>query len=276
MIIDLIYAIILGVLEGITEWLPISSTAHIILIEKLFYASNNPPSFSEDFLLMFDVVVQLGAILAVIVIYFKKLYPFKYESDGYNKKEKINIWIKIFISCLPVVIIGLIFDEIITSYFYTPLTIAIMLILYGVVFIFVENNKILKERKHITNITKKDAFIIGGVQVLSLIPGTSRSGVTTIGGLLLGYDRNSSAEYSFFLSVPIMFAAAIYKLIKYAFNFKIFTKEVIILVTAMLVAMLTSLIVIKKLVNYIKNHGFKVFGIYRIILGVFILIMWLI
>ena len=175
---------------------------------------------------------------------------------------------------MPVVIIGLIFDEIITSYFYTPLTIAIMLILYGVVFIFVENNKILKERKHITNITKKDAFIIGGVQVLSLIPGTSRSGVTTIGGLLLGYDRNSSAEYSFFLSVPIMFAAAIYKLIKYAFNFKIFTKEVIILVIGMIVAMLISLIVIKNLLNYIKKHGFKVFGIYRIILGIVILVIW--
>lgn len=274
LIIDLIYAVILGIVEGITEWLPISSTAHIIIIEKLFYASKTPPSFSNEFLLMFDVVIQLGAIFAVVIIYFKKLYPFKYNDNEYDQKEKITIWLKVIISCIPVVIIGLLLDDFITSYFYNLFVIAITLILYGILFIVVENKNKKAHIKSIKNVGIKDAGIIGCAQVLSLIPGTSRSGVTILSGMLLGFDRTSSAEYSFYLSVPIMFGASIYKLIKYVFNFKIMMKEVIILVIGMIVAMLISLIVIKNLLNYIKKHGFKVFGIYRIILGIVILVIW--
>jgi undecaprenyl-diphosphatase len=219
-------------------------------------------------------MIQLGAIFAVVIIYFKKLYPFKYNDNEYDQKEKITIWLKVIISCIPVVIIGLLLDDFITSYFYNLFVIAITLILYGILFIVVENKKKKNYIKSIKNVGVKDAGIIGCAQVLSLIPGTSRSGVTILSGMLLGFDRTSSAEYSFYLSVPIMFGASIYKLIKYVFNFKIMMKEVIILVIGMIVAMLISLIVIKNLLNYIKKHGFKVFGIYRIILGIVILVIW--
>ena len=274
LIIDLIYAIVLGIVEGITEWLPISSTAHIIIVEKLFYSSNTPPSFNSEFLLLFDVLVQLGAIFAVIIIYFKKLYPFKYNENDYSQKEKFSIWFKIGISCIPVVIIGFLFDDFITEKFYNLPTIAITLVFYGIVFIFIEN-KIKNTRiNSVKHIKKREALVIGGYQILSLIPGTSRSGITIIGGQLVGCSKTISAEYSFFLSVPIMLGASIYKLSKYFLHFKIETKEVIILLIGMLVAMLVSLAVIKKLLLFIKKHGFKVFGIYRIILGIVILILW--
>ena len=273
MIIDIIYAVILGVVEGITEWLPISSTAHILIIEKAFYSLENPPSFSKDFLLLFDVLVQLGAILAVTVTYFQKLYPFKYNDNEYKKKDKLNIWVKIVISSIPVVLIGFLFDDWITEKFYNLPTIAFTLIFYGIIFIFIEN-KIKKNLiEDVNKITNKKAFSIGLFQVLALIPGTSRSGITIIGGCVVGCDKTSSTEYSFLLSVPIMFGVSIYKLLKYVFTFKIILKEVIILMIAMFVAMLTSLIVIKKLLNYLKTHDFKLFGIYRVCLGIIILIL---
>ena len=274
MIINIIYAITLGIIEGITEWLPISSTAHILIVEKLFYGSKNPPSFSAEFLLMFDVLIQLGAIFAVVIIYFKKLYPFKYNDDEYSQKDKLNIWLKVILSTIPVVIIGIFFDDLITKKFYNLPIIAITLIFYGIIFIIIENKRKNHDIIDVKNITHKKAISIGLFQVLALIPGTSRSGITIIGGSLIGCDRKSSAEYSFYLSVPIMFGASIYKLLKYAFNFKIVLKEVIILVIAMLVAMLVSLIIIKKLLNYIKNHSFKVFGIYRILIGILILVIY--
>ena len=177
MIIDLIYAVILGVIEGITEWLPISSTAHIIIVEKMFYASSTPPSFSEEFLLMFDVLVQLGAIIAVIIIYFKKLYPFKYNDKEYSMKDKLTIWGKVFLSCLPIILVALLFDDVITKYLYNLTTIALMLIIYGVIFILVDMNKKFK-RTNIKEISVKKSIVIGLVQVLALVPGTSRSGVT--------------------------------------------------------------------------------------------------
>lgn len=274
MIIDIIYAITLGIIEGITEWLPISSTAHILIVEKLFYGFKTPPSFSAEFLLMFDVLIQLGAIFAVVIIYFKKLYPFKYNDDEYSQKDKLNIWLKVILSTIPVVIIGFFFDDLITKNFYNLPIIAITLIFYGIIFIIIENKRKNHDIIDVKNITHKKAISIGLFQVLALIPGTSRSGITIIGGSLIGCDRKSSAEYSFYLSVPIMFGASIYKLLKYAFNFKIVLKEVIILVIAMLVAMLVSLIIIKKLLNYIKNHSFKVFGIYRILIGILILVIY--
>ena len=274
MIIDILYAVILGVIEGITEWLPISSTAHIILIEKLFYSSKTPPSFSAEFLLMFDVLIQLGAIFAVIIIYFKKLYPFNYNDTKFEKKEKLEIWKKVLLSTIPAVIIGFLFDDWITNNFYNIPTIALTLIFYGIIFILIENKIRKRDIIDVKNINNKNAILIGLFQVLALVPGTSRSGITIIGGNLVGCDRKSSAEYSFYLSIPIMFGASIYKLLKYAFNFQIVLKEVIILVIAMLVAMLVSLIVIKKFLEYIKKHSFKVFGLYRILIGLIILVVY--
>ena len=273
MVIDIIYAFVLGIVEGITEWLPISSTAHIILIEKLFYSSKTPPSFSAEFLLMFDVLVQLGAIFAVIIIYFKKLYPFKYNDNEYTKKDKLSIWWKVILSTIPVAVVGFFFDDWITLKFYNLKTIAIALIFYGIIFILIENKKKNYSIINVKSITGKHAISIGIFQILALIPGTSRSGITIIGGSFIGCDRKSSTEYSFYLSIPIMFGASIYKLLKYVFTFKIIAKEVIILMIAMLVAMLVSLIIIKKLLNYIKKHSFKVFGIYRILIGIIILII---
>ena len=274
MIIDILYAVILGFVEGITEWLPISSTAHIILIEKLFYSSKTPPSFSAEFLLMFDVLIQLGAIFAVIIIYFKKLYPFNYNDTKFEKKEKLEIWKKVLLSTIPAVIIGFLFDDWITNNFYNIPTIALTLIFYGIIFILIENKIRKRDIIDVKNINNKNAILIGLFQVLALVPGTSRSGITIIGGNLVGCDRNSSAEYSFYLSIPIMFGASIYKLLKYAFNFQIVLKEVIILLIAMLVAMLVSLIIIKKFLEYIKKHSFKVFGLYRILIGLIILVIY--
>ena len=273
MLIDLIYAVILGVIEGITEWLPISSTAHIIIIEKMFYSSNYKPSFCEEFLLLFDVLIQLGAIIAVIIIYFKKLYPFKYNNDELKSKDKLTIWFKVLFSCLPIIIVALLFDDVITKYLYNLTTISIVLILYGVIFIFIENSSKKYKITDIKEMSYKKSIVIGFIQVLALIPGTSRSGVTIIGGNILDCDRKTSMEYSFFLSIPIMLGASIYKLGKYLIYYKITLNEIIILLIAMLVAMLTSLIVIKKLLEYIKNNSFKVFGIYRIALGIIILII---
>ena len=276
MIIDLLYAVILGIIEGITEWLPISSTAHIILMEKVFYGLNSPPSFSDEFLLLFDVLIQLGAIIAVVIIYFKKLYPFKYNDKEYSKNDKFNIWFKVMISCIPIVIIGLLFDDIITEKFYNLPTIAFTLILYGIIFIIVENynKKRLFKVTDVNSLSVKKSLSIGLIQVLALIPGTSRSGVTIIYSSILGCDRKTASEYSFFLSIPIMFGASIYKLGKYLVNYQIVLKEIIILLISMIVAMLVSLVVIKKLLIYIKEHSFKVFGFYRIILGVIILVVW--
>lgn len=274
MIIDLIYAVVIGIVEGITEWLPISSTAHLILVQEWFYGQNTPPTFTTEFLLMFDVLIQLGAIIAVVIIYFKKLYPFNYNDGEYNKKDKINIWFKVCISCIPIIILGLLLDDIITKHFYNLTTIAVALIVYGVVFLFVE--KYNEKNKYIVTdvreLSIKKALAIGFVQVLAIIPGTSRSGITIILATMLGCNRKSAMEYSFFLSIPIMFGASIYKLIKYLVNYKFLLNEIIILLVAMLTAMLVSLVVIKKLLSFIKEHSFKTFGIYRIVLGIIIFI----
>ena len=206
MLTDLIYAVLLGFIEGITEWLPISSTAHMIVVQKIFEMYHIKTSFTEEFMLMFDVVVQLGAIFAVIIIYFKTLYPFKYNNLDYNQKDKIEIWIKVFIACIPLVIIGFLFDDIVTLLFYNLLTISITLIFYGLIFILLEKYK--KQKYEITDIRKlnrKKALVIGFFQTLAIIPGTSRSGITIISGSLVGCDRKSATEFSFFLSIPVFF-----------------------------------------------------------------------
>ena len=274
MVIDIIYAVILGVIEGITEWLPISSTAHIIIAQKLLDSLSIKPSFSEEFMLMFDVVVQLGAIFAVIIIYFKKLYPFKYNDDEYSKKDKINIWIKVVIACIPLVIIGLLLDDIITTLFYNLLTISISLIFYGIVFIILEKQNKNYQITDVKLIGRKKALTIGVFQTLAIIPGTSRSGITIISSRMLGCDKRSATEFSFFLSIPVMIGASFYKVIKYILRYRLLLNELIILTIAMLIALLVSLIVIKKLLKFIKKYSFKLFGYYRIVLGIIILIIY--
>lgn len=277
MIIDLIFAVILGIVEGITEWLPVSSTAHLILITAIFdnILSGNT-IFTLEFKLMFDVVVQLGAIIAICIIYYKKLYPFKYNNDAYTKKDKFNIWIKVLIACVPIIILGLLLDDIVTYYFYNLFTISLTLIIYGLFFIIVENfrkNQTVKEFE-IIDMSKKNALSIGLVQVLAIIPGTSRSGITIIFSRMLGLSKVAAAEFSFFLSIPIMFGASLFKIMKYLLKYSLNLKEIIILLIGMLVALLVSLFIVKKLIEFIKKYSFKAFGIYRIILGVVILIAY--
>ncbi len=274
MIIDLLCAIVLGVVEGITEWLPISSTAHLILVLNSFegFLSSNT-IFNEEFKLVFDVVVQLGAIIAVVIIYFNRLNPFK-ESNTYSKKEKIDVWIKVFVACIPIVIVGFFTDSFVTTYFYNLLMIGIVLIVYGLVFIIVESYCKEEEVLDIKDLGMKKSFMIGCVQVLALIPGTSRSGVTIIFGRMFKLGRVVVTEYSFFLSIPIMFGASIYKMGKYLISYGINLNELIILLIGMLVAVMVSLFVIKKLLDFVKKYSFKVFGFYRILLGIIILIVY--
>lgn len=266
----LIYVITLGVVEGITEWLPISSTAHIIILEKIFKIENY---FNLEFLILLDVMVQLGAIFAVVIIYFKKLYPFAFNKE-ISQKDKFIIWKYVLISILPIIVFGFILDDIVVKLFYNLFTISIMLIFYGILFITLEaynkrQNKITK----LTDIGSKKAFLIGATQVLAIVPGTSRSGITILSSGFLTLSRECAVEYSFFLSIPIMFGAAILKITKYLFLYTITLKEIIVLLIGMLVALIVSLFVIKKLLQFIKKINFKVFGYYRIGLGVIILII---
>lgn len=277
MILDLLYALILGIVEGITEWLPISSTAHLIITQKVLEPLLKKDTiFTPSFLELSDVVIQLGAILAVVIIYFKKLYPFKYNDKEYNQKEKLNIWLKVIISCIPIIIVGLLLDDIVVNLFYNLFTISITLIVYGIIFIIVENNNKNKllAINDVNKISIKKALFLGFFQVLAIIPGTSRSGVTIIGASILGCDRKSATEYSFFLSIPIMFGASLLKFTKYLLLYSLQVREIIILIIMMIVALLVSMVVIKKLLDFIKKFSFKLFGVYRIILGIVILIVW--
>jgi len=262
---EIIKVIILGIIEGITEWLPISSTGHMILVNE-FLKLNVTPEFME----MFLVVIQLGAILAVIFMFFKKLNPFK--KDIQERNDTINLWIKVIIGCIPAGIIGLLFDDKIDELFYNATTVSITLIIYGILFIIVENYR--KNKKSTTNtllnITPKLALYIGLFQLLSLIPGTSRSGATILGGLLLGLDRSIAAEYTFFLAIPVMFGASLLKILKFGFVFTSY--EILILLVGMLTAFIISIITIKYLLKYIKKNDFKIFGIYRIILGIIVIL----
>ncbi len=262
---EIIKAVCLGIVEGITEWLPISSTGHMILVEE-FIQLNSSDAFKE----MFFVVIQLGAILAVVLLYFNKLNPFFGKKTGLEKKECISIWYKVIVGCIPAVILGLLFDDWLNDHLYNYKTVAITLIVYGILFIIIENHNKNRTPKvnEFNELTYKTAFLIGIFQVLSLIPGTSRSGATILGAIILGSSRSVAAEYSFFLSIPIMFGASTLKLAKFGLNFT--GTEMVILLTGMVVAFLVSIIAIKFLMGYIKNNNFKAFGYYRIILGVFV------
>lgn len=272
--IEYLKVIILGIVEGITEWLPISSTGHLILVDE-FMKLNMSDAFKE----MFDVLVQLGAIMAVVVIYFKKLLPIDMvkKEDNSKKlawnKDKLILWCKILVASLPAAIIGLPFNDKIDELFYNAPTVAIMLIVYGIAFIIVEKIHKGKEFKinDIGSITFKTAALIGIFQVLALIPGTSRSGATIVGAMIIGVGRTAAAEFTFYLAIPVMFGASLLKLVKFGFAFT--TAEATALILGMVVAFVVSIIAIKFLMGYIKKHDFTVFGWYRIILGILVLAM---
>lgn len=268
--LEILKVILLGIVEGITEWLPISSTGHMILVEEFIHLN-----VSESFMEMFRVVIQLGAILAVIVLYFQKLWPFCSPKKGWIKKDTWMLWFKVLVAVLPAAAIGIPFDDTLDALFYNYQTVAVTLILYGVLFIIVENYN-----KHKTpRVTSFDqlswsmAVFIGVFQVLALIPGTSRSGATILGAMLLGTSRYIAAEFSFFLAIPVMFGASFLKLLKFGFAFT--GTEILILLVGMVTAFLVSILAIKFLMGYIKKNDFKFFGYYRIILGILVLIYFI-
>lgn len=276
-ILNVLKSILFGIIEGITEWLPISSTGHMILLEQICKFGD----VSENFFDMYLVVIQLGAIIAVVVMFWNKLWPFKRKQleNGKSKiavKPKIiELWFKVIIGSIPAGILGLIFDDLLDTYLYNHVTVAITLIIYGIGFIIVEilNRRRKPRVKKLTELSFKDAFFIGCFQALSLIPGTSRSGSTILGGILLGNSRRVASEFTFFLAVPAMLGASLLKIIKFGLAFSV--TEFVVLAVGMITAFAVSLIVIRFLMNYIKNHNFTAFGIYRIILGAIVLITYL-
>lgn len=292
--IEWLKVILLGIVEGITEWLPISSTGHLILVDE-FVKLNQSDAFME----MFNVVIQLGAILAVVVLFWEKLWPFHLKKNApkqswfvnsadtgfakgfqtfcnnYCYMDKIVLWLKIVFACIPAMVVGLPFDDWMEEHFHNATVVALALIIYGVIFIVIENYNKKRSPKITTlhNLSFKDAFLIGVFQVLSLIPGTSRSGSTIIGGILIGASREIAAEFTFFLAIPVMFGASFIKLLKFGLAFT--GTELAVLIVGMVVAFVVSIIAIKFLMGYIKKHDFKVFGWYRIILGILVLIYFL-
>lgn len=276
--LDLIKAIIYGIVEGITEWLPISSTGHLILIEQ-FIPFNGA---SEGFFDMFDVVIQLGAILAVVVLFWNKIWPFaltKKQRQGqtgvgaFFKKDIWIMWFKILVSTVPAAVIGGLFDDVFNRLFYNPICVALALIIFGIAFILVENWNRTRTPKinSLAEITYTTALMIGFFQVLAAIfPGTSRSGATIVGALLIGVSRTVAAEYTFFLAIPVMFGASLLKVMKFGFSFT--GNELMLLLTGTVVSFVVSLFVLRFLMGYIKKHDFKVFGWYRIVLGAIVLL----
>lgn len=269
--LEIIKTIILGIVEGITEWLPISSTGHMILVDEVLKLNMSP-----EFMEMFLVVIQLGAILAVILLYWKKIWPFKVENGLKIEKDTIIMWVKILIACVPAAIVGVLFDDKLNELFYNPTTVAIMLILFGILFIIIENYNKGKSPKinSLSKITYTVAIMIGIFQLIAAVfPGTSRSGATIVGALLIGVSRTIAAEFTFFLAIPVMLGASALKLVKFALKtgFVMTGNEVAILSVGTFVAFIVSIIAIKFLMSYIKSNDFKVFGWYRIILGILVL-----
>ncbi len=260
--LDIIKVIILGIVEGITEWLPVSSTGHLILVGDLL-----KPSMSDAFMEMFNVVIQLGAIMAGVVLYFHKLNPFSPTKTQKQKMLTWQMWIKVVIASVPAALIGLPFNDLLDKLFYKPLPVAIMLIVYGVLFIIVENRNVGRRPKvkRISELTVPMLLIIGVFQMLALIPGTSRSGATIVGALLIGISREVAAEFTFFLAIPAMFGASLLKLVKFGFHFT--SKELGLLILGCVVSFGLSVAAIRFLMGYIKKHDFKIFGYYRIVLG---------
>lgn len=268
-LIELLKVVFLGIVEGVTEWLPISSTGHMLLVDE-FLQLNMSDSFKE----MFFIVIQLGAILAVVVLFWNKMFPFQFgdSSKPVVKRETLTIWLKVVIACVPGAVVTILFDDYIEAHLHTPQVIAAALIFYGVAFILIEtwNKKRAPKIRELSDISYKTALYIGFFQVLSIIPGTSRSGATIIGALLLGVSRVAAAEFTFFLAVPVMFGLSFIKIVKFGFAFT--GAELSVLLLGMAVAFLVSIVVIKFLMSYIKKHDFKAFGVYRIVLGIAVLL----
>ena len=289
--VEWLKVVLLGIVEGITEWLPISSTGHLILVDE-FVKLNQ----SEEFMKMFNVVIQLGAILAVVVLYWSKLWPFHTKKNApkrswfanqadhgfmkgvqtfcnnYCYMDKIVLWLKIVLACIPAMVVGIPFDDWMEEHFHNATVVALALIVYGVIFIVIENYNKRRTPRIVTlsDLSFKDAFLIGVFQVLSLIPGTSRSGSTIIGGILIGASRELAAEFTFFLAIPVMFGASLIKLLKFGLAFT--SVELAVLIVGMVVAFGVSILAIKFLMGYIKKHDFKIFGWYRIVLGLLVLL----
>jgi len=265
-IIEILKAIILGIVEGVTEWLPISSTGHMILVDQFLQLN-----MSEEFKKMFLVVIQFGAVLAVVVLFWNKLFPFaiqRKKNESVIKKDIFVMWFKILIACIPAAVVGLLWDDKIDELFYNYQTVSIALIVVGIWFILVENKNAGKKPRviSIADITYKDAIIIGLFQLVAAVfPGTSRSGATIIGAMMVGVSRGIATEFTFFLAVPVMFGASLLKIAKFGFSFT--ALEGIVLFVGMAVAFAVSMVIIKALTGYVKNHDFKIFGWYRIVLG---------
>ena len=266
---DILKTILFGIVEGITEWLPISSTGHLLILQSMV-----GEIISHDFMEMFDVVIQLGAILAVVVIYFNKLNPFSSKKTAIEKQNTINLWIKVIVACLPAAVIGLLLDDWLDAHLFKTSVVAVTLILYGIAFIVVEERHRGKKFKYkdLNTLPLSVAIGIGMFQVLALVPGTSRSGATILGGMILGASRYVSAEFTFFLAIPVMFGASLLKLVKFGLAFSF--GEFFALILGMVVSFVVSILAIKFLMTYIQKHNFKVFGIYRIILGIVILVFF--
>ncbi len=274
--LDILVAILFGLVEGITEWLPISSTGHMILLEEFITFEN----VSEDFFSMFDVVIQLGAIMAVVVLFWGRLFPFKKVRDRKHPSGHITIdmdiirmWVKVLIGCIPAAVVGILLDDFVDAHFYNGIVVSIALIVFGVAFIVIEtwNKGRVPKVNSIDEMDLKTILIIGCFQLLAAIfPGTSRSGATIVGALLIGVNRTAAAEFTFFMAVPVMAGASLLKLLKFGFSFT--ALEAAVLLIGMAVAFVTSLLVIRFLLDYIRKHDFKIFGYYRIILGVIVLL----
>jgi undecaprenyl-diphosphatase len=271
--IEILKVVFLGIIEGITEWLPISSTGHMLLVDE-FLTLNMSEAFKE----MFFVVIQLGAILAVVVIFWNKMFPFqfKYREKSILKKDIFSLWFKVVVACIPGAIVTIAFDDYIDAHLHTPIVISIALVFYGIAFILIENwnKKRIPTVVNLSDISYRTALMIGLFQVLSIIPGTSRSGATIIGGLVIGVSRVAASEFTFFLAVPVMFGLSAIKVLKFGLSFN--SMQLLVLGIGMVVAFGVSVLVIKFLMSYIKRHNFKLFGWYRIILGIIVLIYFVV
>ena len=273
---EILKAVAYGAIEGITEWLPISSTGHMILAEQVLQFD-----LSADFMEMFRVVIQLGAILAVVVLYFRKLWPFCRDNGRDTGAARfvrwpiMRMWFKIIVACLPAAVLGILLDDWMDEHLYNSIVVALMLIVYGIAFILIERRPRPPKVTKLSRITYKNALTVGGWQVLSLIPGTSRSGSTILGGMLCGLSRPCAAQFTFFLAIPVMAGASLLKLVKFFAKGNAFTfNEVIILLVGCLVAFFVSIAAIRFLMDYVKRHSFTLFGWYRIVLGVIVLAVW--
>lgn len=268
--IEILKVVFLGIVEGITEWLPISSTGHMLLVDEFITLD-----MSDEFKDMFFVVIQLGAILAVVLLFWKKMFPFQFrdKSKPIVIKKTFSLWMKVVVACIPGAVVTLLFDDYIEAHLHTPLVISLALIIYGIAFIIIEawNKKRVPTTKRVEDISYWTAFLIGLFQVLSIIPGTSRSGSTIVGALLIGVSRVAAAEFTFFLAVPVMFGLSAIKVLQFGFSFT--GAELVVLIVGSLVAFIVSVLVIKFLMGYIKKHDFTAFGWYRILLGIVVILL---